>query len=103
VLLIANRYYDQVRKSGKNLADIDQAHDDLKNMKEFFTKLNFEIFECQDCDNGAITDKFNDFMKQCRLAHTDKTGNTRLFAFVYYSGHGVTDASTQIVLNADEI
>jgi hypothetical protein len=85
------------------LADIDQAHEDLKNMKDFFTKHNFVIYECQDKDKGAVTDQFHVFMKECRLAHNDRTGNTRLFAFVYYSGHGVTDANTQIVLNADEI
>jgi hypothetical protein len=35
------------------------------------------------------------------MAHNDRTGNTRVFAFVYFSGHGVTDLSSKIVLNAD--
>lgn len=36
-------------------------------------------------------------------AHKDKSGKKKVLLFVYYSGHGVMDNTTKIVMNEEEL
>jgi hypothetical protein len=62
-----------------------------------FTK----IIRTENAGEEGMHNAFKNVTDELRKGHTDKTGKIKVLLFVYYSGHGVMDTTTKIVLNEE--
>ncbi len=71
-------------------------------MAAFFQELGFnKIIRTENASEDEMHVAFNQVTKELRAGHTDKTNKKKVLLFVYYSGHGVMDTTTKIVLNEE--
>ena len=97
--LIGNKKYDEVRNAGHpKILDLDQVPLDIKNMTNFFQKICFDkVIITEDANEGQVAKVYNEIREILKAAN--KSTDTEVLLYTYYSGHGVMDTTTKIVLN----
>ena len=69
-------------------------------MGELFAQLKFdEIVSCQNGNFAEINTAFKKIVKVMKMADAAKDGSVKALVYVYYSGHGVMQNTSSIVLN----
>lgn len=72
-------------------------------MESFFKTLGFnKVVTTLDADWDTINGAYTEVSRQLAKAHKDKSHATKILLFVYYSGHGVMDTTTKLVVNEED-
>ncbi len=100
--LIGVQKYDRVREAERDpepdCSDLDQVPEHIARMEHFFNSLKFDqVIKTEDPDRDLIDRTFLDI--QSLLRESDKDAAESILLYVYFSGHGVIDSTTKIVLN----
>lgn len=100
--LIGVQHYDRVRNAPSepkpHCHDLNQVPEDISNMTLFFEKIRFDrIIKTENPNEHDIDKAFTEVRNLMRAAHKDRS--KAILLYVYFSGHGVLDYTTKIVLN----
>jgi hypothetical protein len=81
--------------------DLDQVPEDIANMTSFFETLKFDrVIKTENPDQQEIEMSYFEIKLLLQKSHKDKAKSILLY--VYYSGHGILDNTTKIVLNEED-
>lgn len=100
--LIGNTDYSNVRMATgiPTWKDITQAYQDVSQMNELFTEMNFDLI--MRTENGVCEDLEKGYRKICDEMSNAKSNKKKTLLYVYYSGHGNMDTTTKIICNVSE-
>jgi hypothetical protein len=103
--LIGVKNYSEVRNAKvqpkPQCKDLDQVPQDIANMTAFFETLKFDrVIKTEDPEQQQMDKSYLEIKSLLQKSHKDKSKSVLLY--VYYSGHGILDNTTKIVLNEED-